>query len=509
MWWVVGCTVMQKRNIVRFREKEAGFSLIEVAIALAVLSILIIPLMRMYTLEVKEQRIEQDKYSVSTASTALIKYALLHGRYPAPATALAQGNANFGKEAVEPALGWADCQNAATPATTVCKTTTNTLGGAGVLIGVLPFVEINVPYTSVLDANGNALTYAVTESLTKTASYNEDGGAVNITSLTIDPITKAFLDTNLYPVGSPHAQFVVVNHGPDARGSKSQAGALVNACGTNANSTDFENCNRDGVFRTNTLPNSTENVPFEAAGALHFDDYVAETDSTASGIWSYLPDTASTDLSIRDRMGGNVATGNCDGRYPCIPVSRLDVYGDGSVAAPVVRATKINTKRICGRGNSGADAPGSGSFGCISDYSKLRNDKPSGTDNLVTTCVTSAGGVVTCTAAMNVWNDSSLPPWFTPNLVMGTPPVLTNASTYWLNTSEHGEFHRGNGIRCIDGAAMGGIFNYDEACNNVASRPVNIDAASATRLSSCGTGTYARGILASGQIFCQSVAANH
>lgn len=494
--------VEYKRTAVRsFCKKTAdpsGFSLIEVAFVMVVLSVLLLPMLHLYRMEIKNQNLKKNTVSIQTASAALSKYVLLHGFYPVPATpGDAQGSASFGHSATEPMSGWPDCHVGTTPANVVCETDHSSYLNRDILIGTLPFVELNVPYTSVLDAQRNVLTYAVTKNLTDVATYSESGGGI----IVLDR------DGNAVHSGTANrSHFVVLTHGLDSRGAFSQSGLLVATCGNNGNSNDFENCDRDGTFRSNLIPGTIDTMIFDAASNQHFDDYVDEKNSSASGIWSYVPDTSGTDLSIRDRMGGNVAAGDCDGHFPCIPVSRLDIYGrSGSTLTPAVRADSIKTDRICYRGNTSGDSANSGAWSCVDRIGGVYYaNNASGTDQ--TACI----GAACPTGA--AWNLTNVPPQYFPQNVMLDPATINSGTTlpesgpYWMSASNHGTFHRGNGILCVGSRAMNGVFDYDEACNDTS----YISATSISTLSSCTvSGEYARGIDASGKLFCQTPAANN
>ncbi|HNQ92826.1 MAG TPA: prepilin-type N-terminal cleavage/methylation domain-containing protein [Alphaproteobacteria bacterium] len=478
------------------RTRSDGFSLIEVAIVLLILGILIVPAIYLYNIGIQTQRHSQKEASIKAATMALTKYALLHGRYPIPADpGIAMGAPTFGHSAPIPAGGppppWPDCQLGTTAANEVCRTTANTYLGRSVLIGVLPFAELNVPLNSVIDPDKNLITYAITESMTDTTTYNESGGGV---------IVLNSVGAQIYAGASSRSHFAVVINGDDRAGAYAQNGSQPIACP--GASLDSENCDRDGTFRSNIIPGTISIQINEGNTANHFDDYVGEKNSSTSGIWSYLPDPLATDLSIRDRVGGNVAIGNCDNIVPCVPKSRLDVYGDGSATVPAVRADEIKTKRLCFRGTSTGDVAGNGPYSCVDDYSLASN--VNGADQTV--CL---GGV--CPPVATSWNSTNLPPWFVPEIITGDPTFggtgLSEGNDYWMSTAGgHSSFHRGNGIYCVNGRALNGMFDYDETCNDTS----YVSAASVTSLGTCAaSGEYARGITAAGTLLCQTPAANH
>ena len=331
------------------------------------------------------------------------------------------------------------------------------------------------------------MTYAITESLTDATTYAENGGQIIVLNSAGNPI---------YAAGS-RSHFVVVSHGDDSLGAYGLNGLRNRACSDDANSNDFENCNKDGRFRSNLIAGTVDVQMNDGLGTLHFDDYLKEKNSSMSGIWSQIPDPLTTSLSINDRVGGNVATGNCDGRVPCTPVSRLDIYGDGNtLVIPAARATSVRTTRLCGRGPS---APGGGAWGCIDNHALFQN--VAGFDQ--NTCFNDGG--TRCPPATSTWSNVNLPPAVTPNLIGGVPPVLPEAGNYWMSSPTHGEFHRGNGILCSGNRALNGIFDRDEACNTTSW----VDATTVSNKPSCPAGRYARGINADGTLFCQLPADNN
>lgn len=465
------------------RRSESGFSLITLVIALTVISLLMLPMIHMLNISFKVEKKARNQVGANIGSNALTKHFLLFGRYPYPsAPGSVVGSPGFGREAVKPPAGWPDCQNPLTPDTVVCATTLNTFMGRSVLIGGLPFAQLSLPFSSTLDANKNLLTYAVTEDLTAAATYTENGGGL----IVID-------DTNaeIYTAGA-RSHFVIVSHGDDSRGAFGLNGVRNVACGDDATSDDFENCNKDGRFRSNKQLNAPSPIINEAAGALHFDDYLQEKNSSISGIWSFTPNPLTPDLSINDRVGGNIMIGNCDGRAPCTPVSRFDIYGTGSPNTPAIRATSVRTKRICPRGNAAGDAPGTAAWNCVSDYNLASNLQTA--DPQLTTCIGTD-----CPTSTASWNSVNTPPWFTPQLILGeTDPSLTESGSYWMSTADHGSFHRGNGILCIGNRSLNGIFDYDESCEDT----TLIGPTSRAKLGNCPSGQYARGLKADGSFYC-------
>ncbi len=166
------------------RNKRDGFSLIEVAIGLLIIGIIIGPMINEWGVYKKQQEYAVSTGNIATIKTALQKYVLNTGTYPAPADpGLASSNANYGKETslTLAALLLVAC---APDKTVVCKATgyRNTDGTGGndpVLIGDLPFATIGLPKNYAVDGYGRKFTYAVSGNLTdKYAGAFGDGNGV-------------------------------------------------------------------------------------------------------------------------------------------------------------------------------------------------------------------------------------------------------------------------------------------------------------------------------------------
>lgn len=471
--------------------KNSGFSLIEVCILLILISLILTPTVYMLNLYYQRYKEATTQQAVDTASSALMKYALKFGKYPRPADpSLAPGNANFGREAAVPGSGWLDCQDGATPANAICQTVVNTYPVAAppaVIIGALPFAEIGVPITSVMDENGNFLTYAVTAPLTNTATFNENAGAIDVQNAAGQSIF--FVDGNGDGVDDftmPRAHFIVASNGADGLGAYSPGGQVATACAVAANGADSENCNRDGLFRNNADPISRKRQVALAVGAAHFDDLLFATNSTSSGLWSNTPVTpANPNLGIRDRLGGNVAIGDCGGRTPCVPVSKLDVYG--SVRASV----QVKAFRFKGRG---PDTEGTAWY-AVDDPGRVEDGNAATRDGRCTSATACP------TVAANGWGGANTPPFLMPSTIGGVPPDLDVTSGYYVDDTAgtHGAFFRGNGIKCPKDMAMTGIFDNDEACNSTS----RATPGSIAQTGSCSVlGQYAIGINADGSLKC-------
>lgn len=423
---------------------EGGFSLIEVSIALIVIGLIMMPLLYGYNQYVISRQISGTKSAYGSVNAALVKYVAKYGHYPFPSDPdLAQTDAGFSQVAVKPGAGWPVCTATSTK---VCRTTANIYGGHAVLIGAVPFGAIGVPFKSTLDGYGSRLTYAVTEDLTDNLTYDETSGGIEV----VDDA-----GVSIYTGLTQRSHFIIVSHGEDRRGAFTLAGLKPIACGTNLNSTDFENCNNDGKFRNNFDTLAQKNLLFAAAGVNHFDDMTVTNNISSSGLWATIPNSPSMSSSNI----GNAYIGTCP-TTPCIPKSHVDVEGH-------VRADAVKTSRICYGSSAGCLTPVAAGVNYIAGYSP--------------------------------------PGYLSPDFIVGAPAAADlpdyankNALYTWSgNTSGSGrQAHDGAGIRCVGDRGLLGTTGWTEYCNYTSNFKNTVN------IGSCTGGTYASGVNAAGQLIC-------
>lgn len=136
------------------KKSLAGFSLVEMAIVLAIVGLLLGGLIPTLSAQMESQRINETRKQLDEIQQALIGYAIINGRLPCPAKAtLASGLANAGVEATTgntcacTATGNYNADNTAT----ACTLSTVT--------GVLPWATLGIKET---DAWERRYTYRVT-----------------------------------------------------------------------------------------------------------------------------------------------------------------------------------------------------------------------------------------------------------------------------------------------------------------------------------------------------------
>ena len=382
---------------------QRGFSLIEVSIALIVIALLMLPIIATYNLYIENRKLSITDSVLTITRASILKYYEKNGVYPTPANpSIAQGAGGFGLQRPGP---WPACDVAST---TVCQTPNTGFGTGVVLIGDIPFATLGIPYKTVLDGYGKKLKYAVTLSQT-ILPFNNANGAIEV-------LNDAGNSIYLTPA-TPRSHFVVMSHGQNGMGAFTLGGVRFLPC--TLGTTESENCNNDGIFRSNV--NALGRVViFDVAGATQFDDYLKTTNTSSYGLWNYIPKSG---LNMESRSGANILIGNCstNAAGQCRPPSaHIDV--DGSVNATIIR-----TARLCP----------SGEGRCIDNPLGIGSNNPR----------TTAGGVN----------------FVSPRMLTGAPVVQPPDVAPYPLSAEGGT--SGAGIRCYNNNGLRGIRSADEICS--------------------------------------------
>lgn len=321
--------------------REQGFTLIELAIVVVISGFIMASLstgMAMY----RKQRVLDTTYNnIQSVKTAVERSfnPIFGGRYPRPAGRnLSPVDTDYGIEvstAELAALGGFGC----TPSG-VCRVPGRDADGDGnpdpVLIGALPAKMIrdeilqrvkdryddavtegyladyrgtgldihnkdSVAFKTNLDGWGRMFTYAVTEALTDSTTFDNDLGAISIETETGENLLRT--------AGS--AYFVIISHGPDGKGGYTPEGNLYKPCTVAAGpGQDLENCDdADALF--------VSGLTSLKRSADYFDDILFFHVQGNEALWIPVGSSAITNTNP-----GNVGVGTL------APTEKLHILGD-------------------------------------------------------------------------------------------------------------------------------------------------------------------------------------
>lgn len=324
-------------------EQSKGYTLLELSIVIVIVSIVLVPIIRQYSIYEKERLRILTSERIAEASNEVLLYAATRASYPCPSDPMAGiGTANYGIDpctvpatrAALSALAVGSCL----AGTGICKVAgmrdaDTVAGNDPILIGVVPFVSLSNARGKALgsevigvDGWNHFLLYAVSQNLTAIG----DAG-LNRTDVSQDfkyGVIKAVDEFGNDTAGIiDDAQFVILSHGDDGKGGYTINGVLHDTC--SATSRDSENCDNDAVFMSSI-------ANYEAAGANFYDDMALLTKNPSGELWAYIinPSTSASTGSIYNLNSGNIGVGTSN------PQVKLDVEGD-------VRATTVLANTLC------------------------------------------------------------------------------------------------------------------------------------------------------------------
>ncbi len=232
-------------------KSSAGFTLVELCVVIIILGTVIATVATGYQSWQAQVKVETNQERIASASDRINDYKKTHGHFPQPASlTLPRGDANYGYEGTSfPAAG--TCTNG------LCAQTG--VSGRKVLIGALPFRELNIHEEESYDVYGSRIIYTVTETATADG-FKENQGAL----LVQNEQGKELFKTDFPGV------FATFSPGKNRKGGFSMNGTAVAACsGTTADTAncDFLTGATDANFRSNSYS--------EASSNDYFDDIIA------------------------------------------------------------------------------------------------------------------------------------------------------------------------------------------------------------------------------------------
>lgn len=317
-------TIVEKSN-------QKGFTLIEMAISMIIIGLLVAPLLVLYS---KSQEAKKDTVTfeyIESAVNKIQEYRKVTGAYPCPGSMTAPrgvaGPPLYGAatdcltDPLITALVPGDCANGICVEGAIAARAATLAAvpiGSRVLVGALPFRELQIPESKASDGYKIRLLYAVTESMVDPIAFNINNGAI------------AIRDDNGDALSSPDGNiaFLVLSHGKTKAGGYNQYGGLNTACPAGGATVDEENCN-DG-FADSTGPATAEYIASfraNALGAGFFDDQVMYFTQVTDPMWKRVDATMGDPEDIEVVPSGDVLVGNPSAMVGAALVPALDISG--------------------------------------------------------------------------------------------------------------------------------------------------------------------------------------
>ncbi len=318
-------------------QSSRGFSLIEVAIALMLVSLILIPILHLMEQRSKAAAHKNNLSKLNGIESFVNQFQNLNGFYPLPASpGLAPGDPNYGRS-----VSIAGIPNCAVGITQACRADRD--GSAAttedrVLIGVVPFVALGITDRDALDENGMKLMYAVSEHQTTAATFTSFGSII-VNNQTNSVNTTGAIPGNTAPMNIAH--FLIASFGRDYGGAFTREGVLLEPCGATNLEMDNENCNNDTVFRliqdvidTGAFADSGGTILSLNPGADYFDDRLQVSTGSSTSNWQISPDGGDM---MSNRGLANIAIGLPSNE---VPYAKVDVNGS-------VKGQSVSTEDIC------------------------------------------------------------------------------------------------------------------------------------------------------------------
>lgn len=338
-----------------------GYTLIELAISIVVAGVTLATLSTSLSIYLKNEAVKTSVNNSSSITDALNNYLIQTGGYPCPARfdakrsdadyGLAGGPAGSCTAASDPPVG--------TCAGGFCEKSSNRVSTGGVFptgwdgkvrVGAVPFRTLGLPEEAAEDGYGMRFTYAVTEALTRSTTYAQDGGGIDIVDSAGNRMVAPPAGFN---GGSVH--YLIVSSGPDRVGSYNREGKVTNPCPLAGSTFDEQNC-RQNAAAAQYLYTSYSS----ASGGKHFDDLLKFYSSVSTPLWKAsgaggvdIVDLVSAGPNTTD---GKIGIGVDPSKtfLPPLPATTpsLQVAADAATGIAVNASKNLQITQICPEGNS-------------------------------------------------------------------------------------------------------------------------------------------------------------
>lgn len=324
------------------KKSERGVTLIELTFVMLIFGLIIAMFAPVYNLYLKNQAELTTRQNTDLIVSEITEFLNVYGRYPCPAPpAVSRDEPEYGREADECSIPVGD---PVTIATGDCDTTTNNPNSGicvetgqnanvisqRIIVGAVPFRELNIDEDFSYDGYQNKITYAVTEILTKEGQYEPGRGGIRI--LEGDDAT----DTNNMDIDENFGiHFIVYSHGENGFGAYNNNGTQLSC----AAATGFEQDNCFDVAGNGQFRIAQRSTNF--GSNTEYDDVAAFI--TRDDVPHFALDPATnTIVSRKPSMGQLLPNG-----VESTPERELDVGGN-------IRAQQnLKSNQLCTYGNDG------------------------------------------------------------------------------------------------------------------------------------------------------------
>jgi len=243
--------------IVRHAYKENGFTLIELAIVITIISILLAGGLSLSQAQMEKSRVESTEKKLDAIEYALQLHKNMFVRLPCPADgSIDKGNADFGKE------NCADFNFEADGGDELDR----------IKIGVVPTRTLNLPDEFMLDGWGRRISYAI--DIEYTNLWREDFISPNKTRgqgaiIIKDRNNNERTSQNEINGVDIQAVYALISYGKNGHGAWTQNGERLNL--QSISLTETENAHIDNSFDNEFIDDSIMGL---SSGATYFDDFV-------------------------------------------------------------------------------------------------------------------------------------------------------------------------------------------------------------------------------------------
>lgn len=210
---------------------QEGFSLIELSIVMIVIGIIMVGVLDMQRLHMANKTYADTRTNIADINKAISIYVSRNSRLPCPASL----NAKRSEESYGVAPDCKELLAFISPDKDKTHLIVNGRDDEKVIIGRIPFRELNIAENTIKDGWRKDLFYAVSANLTDMEKYDQFKGVINV----VDDYGRSLIDINT------GAQYVLFSTGVDT--------AIPGDEACDVKRPDGENCNADGTFRVSDI----------------------------------------------------------------------------------------------------------------------------------------------------------------------------------------------------------------------------------------------------------------